>query len=79
MEAITTRAKLVNGNFNLPTETINAMREIREACSELATRLEAIVKADGAQFDTGRMIAAMDLVQQVKDTACVAVILPHAK
>lgn len=78
MEAISARAKLVNGNFNLPNETITAMREVRTACSDLAMRLEAIAKSSDVKIDVGRMIAALDTLQQVKDTACVALILPHA-
>lgn len=79
MEAISARARLINGNFALPDETITAMREIRAACSDLGTRLEAVAKSVGVSVDIGRMIAALDLVQQVKDVACVALILPHAK
>jgi hypothetical protein len=79
MEAISARARLVNGNFNLPDETIAAMREVRAACSDLATRLEAIAARGDVKVDVGRMIATMDLIQQVKDTACVSLILPHSK
>ena len=78
MNPIEARAKLVNGNFTLPDNTISALKEIREACGELAQKLLDITRQADLKVDTGRMIAAMDLVQQVKDTACVSVILPHA-
>jgi hypothetical protein len=79
MNPIETRAKLVNGNFTLPDVTLMALRDIRAACGELANKLHEITLRGDLLIDTGRMIAAMDLVQQTKDTACVGVIPPHAK
>ncbi|QJX71203.1 hypothetical protein F-liban_455 [Faustovirus] len=78
MNPIEARAKLVNGNFTLPDTTLVALRRIREACGELAQQLLEISRSVDLKVDTGRMIAAMDMVQQTKDTACVSVILPHA-
>lgn len=55
------------------------MDDIRLAISEAAVAVHKICTADGVKFDTGRLIHTMDLLQQAKDTACVALILPFAK
>lgn len=70
------RVALVNGNFDLPEDTRRAMHNIRECVAACATQLAEIART--TTFDTGRMIAALDGLQAVKNTACDAVLLPHA-
>jgi len=71
---------LINGNFDLPAKNIAAMKQVREIVAECAQKLtEAVTEVSrhyGVGYDTGRLIAALDLLQQVKDTACVSLILP---
>jgi hypothetical protein len=68
---------MINGNFPLPDETVAAMRTIRSDASVLAGLLLSSARAAGT-YDTGRLIAALDLLQQVKNVAIDALILPHA-
>lgn len=88
--AIDARLALINGNFPLPAETVQAMREIRVAISDAAASIDVSIRgkkrsADEAvetparivKYDVGRLIAALDLLQQAKDVACAALILPH--
>lgn len=70
------RVEMINGMFDLPAETLLTMREIRSASDEFARRIQAAVSK--VPHDTGRVIATIDLIQQLKNTACDAVILPHA-
>jgi hypothetical protein len=77
IDPIAARVALVNGNFDLPTETKRAMKRITEIVAEAAAEIER--EAKKVKYDTGRLIATMDILQQSKDTACVSVILPHYK
>lgn len=56
---------------------VKDMKEIREALSECAHKLQEIFKRN--KIDTGRAIASIDLLQNAKNTACDALILPHAE
>ena len=70
------RVAMINGYFDLPTDTVDGMKEIRLAVADCAHRLEAVFKR--CKVDTGRAIATIDLLQQTKNVACDALILPHA-
>jgi hypothetical protein len=74
--AVQARLDMTNGNFNLPDETLAAMKEIRAACSEAQAKV--VESVEKVKFDTGRLIHTLDLLQQVKNCACDSVILPHA-
>lgn len=78
LAVIDARVKLINGHFELPQETKKEMEDIRNACQAAAEEIQAIVTHGKVKYDAGRIIHALDLLQQVKDTACVALILPHA-
>lgn len=69
------RLALVRGNFDLPEETLKAMRRVRAAYELLALELADVFAS--AQSDGGRVTATYDLIQQGKDVACCALILPH--
>lgn len=77
MDAIEKRVAMINGNFPLPDEVISDMREIRAAVSECAEKLQTIFKR--RKIDTGRAIASIDLLQNTKNTACDALILPYGE
>lgn len=77
LSALDARVALIDNCFNFGDDTTAAAREIRQACQECAKKIR-----DAAQtvpHDYGRLIAAIDQLQQVKNTACDAVILPHAE
>jgi hypothetical protein len=76
-DPIEKRVAMINGYFPLPTETTTGMKEVREAVSECATKLESVFKR--CKVDTGRAIATIDLLQQAKNVGCDALILPHAE
>lgn len=77
-DPVEARVAMVNGNFPLPDETKAAMRELYKASAEYSAALERIVAKSGLKYDKGRLIHAVDLAQTAKDTACQALILPHA-
>lgn len=77
MDPVQRRVEMINGRFDLPAETVKAMEQIRVA-TEVCARAIQSATAD-VQVDTGRLIATMDMLQQAKNVACDAVILPHAK
>ena len=88
-DPVEARVELINGQFDLPPENVNAMKEVRAAISECAKRIKAAADQlpsagtarDGRPslgYDVGRMIAAMDTLQHAKDIACVSFILPYA-
>ncbi len=70
---------MVNGMFDLPAETISAMREIRAVFETSARALEKIYATPGLRVDKERAKAALDLIQNAKNVSCDAVILPHHK
>ncbi len=72
------RVAMVNGMFNLPDDTLQAMRDIRTASDAYARALHEVFSREGVEADTGRSIATMDAIQASKNMACDAVILPHA-
>lgn len=76
-DPIEKRVEMINGYFTLPENAVKDMKEIREAISVCAHKLQEIFKRNN--FDTGRAIAAIDLLQSAKNTACDALILPHAE
>ena len=71
------RIEMINGYFDLPTETVQAMKDVRAASETYARALGEIFKR-GHALDTGRAIAAIDHIQLTKNVACDALILPHA-
>ena len=75
---IEARVELVNGMFDLPPESKQAMNVVRQAAETYARALKAATEIPGVKYDTGRVIAALDGIQASKDVACVAFILPHA-
>ena len=70
------RVAMINGRFDLPDNTLTVMNNIRIECDSLARNLAIEVKS--VEHDTGRLVATIDLLQQLKHVACDAVILPHA-
>ncbi len=74
--AIAGRVDLVSGNFNVPEKTTEALKQIHVATAEMAEKIASTVESADAH-DIGRLIAALDQLQQVKNTACDALTLPH--
>ena len=70
------RLAMINGHFNLPKETIDAMATVRAAIAEAAeTCLAAMNQVD--KWDAERVTAFIDYLQMAKNIACDALILPH--
>ena len=70
------RVEMINGQFDLPGDSVEGMKEIRIAVSLCARTIHESFKK--RKVDIGRAIAAMDSLQQAKNIACDALILPHA-
>lgn len=73
---IAARVDMINGNFELPTVSVTLMREIRECVAAAAKQIEEIFET-APEYDMGRAIHTIDLLQQAKNTACDALILPY--
>lgn len=71
------RCAMVDGNFDLTPETREQMKAIRSAFAECAQRLNEIFQKSGVGYDRGRAIASLDHLQQAKNIACDALILPN--
>jgi hypothetical protein len=69
------RRAMINGRFELPPETVQAMARTREIFQKAADDyLEMVDQLE--QRDEGRITAVLDQIQAAKNTACDAVILP---
>lgn len=90
VDPIEARVQLIDGDFAIPPANKAAVAEIRAACKAAAKRICAATRdlpsagtsADGKRlpgYDTGRLIAALDTLQQAKNIACVSVFLPYAE
>ena len=78
-DPVAARVALIDGQFDLPAENLQAMRDVRAAVAECAKKIQQAVEKKAKKNDKGRLIHAMDLLQQAKDTACVSCILPYAE
>lgn len=77
-DAIEKRVDLITAYYDpLPPTVSPAMKKIRAACGEAAQKIHEAVKEAG-DYDVGRVIHAMDLLQQVKNCAVDGIIMPHA-
>lgn len=72
--SIEARVELINGNFNLPDASVDAMKHVREILSDAAHKLLALSK--DATVDQGTLVRAIQKLQATKDVACQAFILP---
>ena len=77
-QPLAARVDMLDGNFTLPEGTTDQMRRVRMIMLQAAAELEQVFY-DASVYDKGRAIATMDLLQQAKNTACDALILPHHK
>jgi len=75
-KAVEKRVELLSDKeLTLPQEAQTALKEINQAIYDCAQRI--IKAAVTTMHDGGRLIHTMDLLRQVKDTANVALQLPH--
>lgn len=78
LEALGNNAAMINGHFNLPKDTVVAMGAVREAVSECMFKIYMATVATGTvKYDSGAMIHVSQLLQQAKNRACDALILPY--
>ncbi len=75
LAAVAARVALVNGAYVPFGKSMVVIERINEASAEYAEKIAALIES--VDYDTGRLIAALDHVQLVKTIACDAVILPH--
>jgi hypothetical protein len=65
---------MVNGNFDLPPETRQYMKDATLICARAAACLVGDASR-GVTLDGGQLNAALQLLQQVKNKACDAAII----
>jgi hypothetical protein len=75
-DALEERVLLIDGQFTHPNA--DRLKELRAVFAKCAQDVARICKGD-PNVNVGRVIAAVDLLQQAKDTACCALLLPYAK
>ena len=78
LQSIHARTEMVNGNFPLTDEHKAIMNQIREAASQFSKTLREIAFDSKVEIDAGRWINALDSIQNTKNVACDAIILPMA-
>lgn len=71
-ETIQLRIDMIDGRFDLDSDTVVYMNYARKRIQELAKELNNVRPAN---FDNGRFIAAIDHLQQAKNLFCDAAIL----
>jgi len=75
--AVTKRIILLGrGTIGLPQATQAALEEVNSAIVDCARRIEAAMKT-AKDHDRGRLIHTIDLLREAKDSATVALQLPH--
>ena len=74
--AVKLRVDMVNGNFELDQESLDFMKLVREKIAEVA---ETLRERSPDHCDVGRLIAAIDKLQEAKNTFCDAAILGNEK
>jgi hypothetical protein len=78
LDALGNNMAMINGRFDLPDNASEVMNAIREAVDECSMEIYMAVVASGkVKYDSGAIIHVVQLLQQVKNRACDAVILPH--
>ena len=75
---IAARAAMINGSFQLSSEQTAFMALVRQSMAEAAEKIVRGLPPQGS-YDTGRVIAGLDTMQQAKDVLCAAAILPAYK
>lgn len=80
MSVFHARSAIISGDIET-TDEINEMtkktREIVARCAQDV--IDLLTKYPNARFDTGRVLHSLDLLENVKDTLCVAFVLPQYK
>lgn len=80
LTGLAARVELIDDNVELPPDRSSqaAMRAFTESISDAAKEIEGYLsRHPQVKYDMGRMIHAIDLLQQANNTACAAVKLPH--
>lgn len=67
---------MINGRFDLQSDTTDFMDVVRSAMEEAATK---IIESAPDYCDIGRVIAGVDTLQQAKNIFCDAAILGNEK
>lgn len=70
-------AAIINGQFALPAETIQAMNEIRVILADTAQMLIQATRPLAFR-DEGQLLSVIYDLQALKDKACAALIRPYA-
>ena len=79
-DTIDARVAVIDGQFDLPEGTRERFTVIRGAIKTAAETVANVIRETGeGNYDVGRLIAALDALQNAKDMACVSLILPHHK
>lgn len=80
MDRIDKGVSLINGQFDLPEGTGDKFNVIREELQNACKAVVDVVRSSGdGNWDYGTLVRVTQLLQEAKDVACQALILPHAK
>lgn len=74
--AVQVRLDMIDGMFDLRAETTDYMKSVRKSVSDVA---RSVVEGAPEDVDVGRIIAALDALQQVKNVLCDAAIIGSEK
>lgn len=78
-DPVAARIALLTAQANPPPESTEAMGDVYSAVEECAKKVRQAVEKKAKKNDKGRLIHALDLLLQARDTACASLILPYAE
>lgn len=70
--------EMLDGNFPLADGCSEAMGAVRAAIAEASKKLKQCYDTPGLYIDEDAALRSIQLLQQAKDVACQAIILPNA-
>lgn len=77
VDPVDIRVAAMNTKLRMPMSVDVSLGKIRALIQECAKQVADTVRdSDNGDFDMGRLIHTMDLMQQAKDTASMSLILP---
>ena len=76
-DPVNARIAFIDEKVPFGTNVVDRMADIQDAVTQCAHAISNIVREDNQTYDTDLLIHAIDLLQRVKYTACMSLILPN--
>ena len=73
-KSVANRLALIKGNWPVSQEVKESMNEMKSALGDAADKVVTII--EGVEYDELKLNTFLDKMQEAKDAACAAIILP---